>query len=215
MLHIENKKFNQLTAIRFHHTDKKRQYWEFRCDCGKTVILDKIKVVYGKIKNCHDKKRTTRDIKIKEEDKKRLITIRNGMINRCYRPYTSGYKYYGERGIKVCEEWKKEKEGIVNFIDWAIKNGYKKTKSIDRKNPNKDYCPENCRWATDFQQANNRRNNIKIKYKGKYTTIKSIAKRIGCSNVAIWKKIKQNKPIELTQKGIIYKESIKKSLKNS
>ena len=80
------------------------------------------------------------------------------MKRRCYNSKVPDYKYYGGRGIKVCEEWK---DDFQKFADWAITHGYTDNLTIDRRNVNGDYEPSNCQWVTMAEQANNRRTSKK------------------------------------------------------
>ena len=86
-----------------------------------------------------------------------LSEVYHGMKTRCYNPNGNHYKYYGERGIKICDEWL-GKDGLYNFIRWAIiEGGYEKGLTIDRIDVDGDYCPENCRWVTMKIQGRNKR----------------------------------------------------------
>lgn len=106
---------------------------------------------------------------------KRIVSIYNGMKQRCYNKKVREYKNYGARGIKMCEEWNNKETGLNNFYNWAINNGYKDNLSIDRIDVNGNYDPQNCRWATLKEQANNRRNNTYIEFNGKKYTISELA----------------------------------------
>lgn len=90
------------------------------------------------------------------------------MKDRCYREGSSAYEHYGGRGISVCNEWQHSFEA---FRDWALANGYRDDLTIDRKDVNGDYCPENCRWATLKEQGNNKRYNHLVEYKGETHTL--------------------------------------------
>lgn len=87
---------------------------------------------------------------------------------------------YGGRGINMCDEWKNSFE---NFYSWAKENGYKENLTIDRIDVNGNYCPENCRWITNKEQQNNKRNNHIIEYNQKNTQYLSFVKSIICLNI--------------------------------
>lgn len=96
------------------------------------------------------------------------------MIRRCYNPESDHFKYYGKRGILVCDRWL---ESVDNFIDDMGKcpEGF----SLDRIDLNRNYCPENCRWAGAITQANNKSNNRYFEYEGELLTIPELARRKG------------------------------------
>ena len=104
------------------------------------------------------------------------------MKDRCYNKDNEHYKDYGGRNIKICEEWK---NNFANFVKWAKDNGYEKNLTIDRIDVNGDYCPDNCRWATRIEQANNKRNNIFITYRGETNTIAQWSRKTGISEDAL------------------------------
>ena len=82
------------------------------------------------------------------------------MKSRCYNKNKKNYKYYGGRGIKVCDEWLGE-NGYNNFKKWALENGYKKELSIDKINNDGNYSPDNCRWVNQRIQNINKRPSVK------------------------------------------------------
>lgn len=127
--------------------------------------------------------------------KTRLHKIWHSMYCRCYYSSTNQYKNYGGKGIKVCEEWK-HSEGFVNFYKWAISNGYSEELTLDRIDNEKDYCPENCRWATPKSQSNHKTNNIYYTYKGKTQTSKQWCDEFGISQTTLKDRLKRGWTLE-------------------
>lgn len=82
---------------------------------------------------------------------------------KCFNENSTSYKYYGGRGIKVCDEWKSD---FLIFHDWAYANGYCEGLTIDRIDNNGDYCPDNCRWVPMSVQANNKRTTRFLTFNG-------------------------------------------------
>ena len=108
------------------------------------------------------------------EDKETILRLRRiwwGMKTRCYNENDKHYKNYGARGISISDEWLI----FENFKDWSLNNGYDNTLTIDRKDVNGNYCPENCRWVDIFIQNNNKRTNIILEYKGEFYTLAQLA----------------------------------------
>lgn len=97
------------------------------------------------------------------------------MMSRCYREKDASYKNYGGRGIKVCDEW----HDITQFEKWVNSNPYFDGATLDRINVDGNYEPDNCRWATMFEQDKNRRNSILIEYRGDRYNITELSRITG------------------------------------
>lgn len=109
----------------------------------------------------------------------RLYRIWLQMKNRCFNSKTSRYSDYGGRGITVCDEWK---DDFKAFYDWSISHGYADDLTIDRIENDGDYSPDNCRWATTYEQANNSRHCHYIEYKGEVHSLSEWSRILGVSS---------------------------------
>ena len=98
----------------------------------------------------------------------KLYRTFSAMVDRCRCKTTTGYKNYGGRGIKVCDEWV---GNYMAFVEWSLANGYKEGLELDRIDVNGNYCPENCRWITHKQNNNNKRYNRLLTYNGETHTM--------------------------------------------
>lgn len=108
-------------------------------------------------------------------ENKNIYWAWKSMKQRCKNPNCKAYKNYGERGIKVCEEW----EEFEPFLSWSLSNGYSKGLDLDRKDNDGDYTPDNCRWISREENINNRRNTIKISVNGETLPETVWARKIG------------------------------------
>lgn len=136
--------------------------WNCKCDCGNMTTVDVVQLVSGKTKSCGcllaEKQESGNVIHGGRYD--RLYKVYSNMKNRCYNENSADYKYYGGRGITICDEWL---NSYSAFKDWAYNNGYDESAdkgacTIDRIDVDGNYDPTNCRWVDMATQSRNRRN---------------------------------------------------------
>jgi hypothetical protein len=82
----------------------------------------------------------------------RLYKIWHDAQNRCFRPDHNYYQYYGGRGISICQEWL---DDFMVFYNWAVTHGYADDLFLDRRDNDRGYSPENCRWVDKYVSAQN------------------------------------------------------------
>lgn len=170
------KRFGRLVVIKecghqVKPSGQKMVVYKCRCDCGNQKVAIGSKLRLGLIKSCGCLKAEQR-----VHGACRLAHIWNNMKARCNNPKSTSYKNYGLRGISVCDEWENDYNA---FEQWALNNGYSKELTLDRIDPDGNYCPNNCRWVTPKQQANNRRNTIYITHRNETHTITEWSKITG------------------------------------
>ncbi len=154
---LTGQKFNRLTVIKRVENDwQGNAKFLCRCECGKQVIVLGycLRNKNTQSRGCLGREKRIEANTIHNLSKHRLHIIWDCMKARCGNKNNPNYKYYGGRGIKVCEEWKND---FMNFYNWAITNKYEKSLTIDRINNNGNYEPNNCRWVTMKEQNKNKR----------------------------------------------------------
>lgn len=151
-----------------------------QCKCGTPMICTEDLLLDGKIKacgcnkkikhkkykrKCYPKFGPPKPRKVKHGKSNHILYKKfTGMKDRCYNSNSPGYKYYGAKGIKICQEWL---DDFMSFYNWAMNNGYKKGLSIERIDSNQDYCPSNCCWIKTLEnRARINNNNRTSKYIG-------------------------------------------------
>lgn len=101
-------------------------------------------------------------------------------------PKCNRHKYYFDKGIKVCKEW----DSFESFRRWSIESGYSDNLTIDRIDSNGNYEPNNCRWASQIEQQNNRTSNRFIEYGGEIHTISEWARIKGIKRGTLWNRFR-------------------------
>lgn len=163
---LTGQRFGRLTVLEFVPNDKSNSYWKCKCDCGNETLVAGEKLTRNHTQSCGclQKEITSQMFRKHGYSENRLHKTWRGMKDRCYNINDKSYKYYGGRGITVCDKWK---DDFYAFRDWAMTHGYDVTLTIDRIDVDGNYEPKNCRWADTKTQARNMRNNIMVIYQGK------------------------------------------------
>jgi hypothetical protein len=164
-----------------------RTYWQVcQCSCGEVKVVRSAEL-RRRTKSCGCLQRESASTHGKTNSYHFSLWI--GMKQRCTNPKNKRFANYGGRGIKVCDRWLGP-DGFANFVSDMGERPSPKH-SIDRKENDGDYCPDNCRWATDVEQNNNRRCVVFIEHDGKKLSVGAWAKELGMSPGTIWRRIEK------------------------
>lgn len=201
LIDLTGQKFGLLTVIDKAGSSSNATYWRCLCECGNTVKVSGGNLKTGHTTSCGCKRKRSPS-RTHGKSNTRLYYVWQNMINRCRNPKVADYHNYGGRGISVCKEWQ---ESFQAFSDWAYANGYipnakRGEFTLDRKNPEENYCPDNCRWVNEKTQQNNKRNNHYITYHGETKTLSE------------WAEIKHIKVGTLHKRINVLRWSVEKSL---
>ena len=162
------KRFTKLLVIKYLGRKGGHRMWLCQCDCGKEKAIRESHLLSSNTKSCGCLRSQKHYIHgdASRNHTERLYAVWRGMRYRCRNPNSKDYANYGGRGICVCSEW----DSYMNFKKWALTNGYHEGLQIDRRNNDKGYSPENCRWVTCKDNQRSRRNNRIITIDGKTQT---------------------------------------------
>lgn len=181
-VNIAGHRFGNWQVISYAGKDKHgNSQYNCQCDCGSIRAVQYANLISGTSKSCGCLNGLPRSKH--RASNTRLYRIWSGMRYRCNNESCGSYKDYGGRGISVCDEWS---NSFQAFQEWALSHGYQDDLSIDRIDVNGNYCPENCRWATYKEQANNKRNTIYCEIDGIRKTISQLSEDTGISKQALY-----------------------------
>ena len=159
-----------------------RTYFNCVCDCGKSTCVDMYSLTSGRIKSCgcYNRELCLSSSTTHGMSKTRFYAIWNGMRQRCENSSIPMYRFYGARGVKVCDRWKKFenfREDMYESYQKHVEEFGENDTSLDRINSFGNYESSNCRWATDLEQQNNRRNNHIISINGENMTVAEASRK--------------------------------------
>lgn len=159
------------------------------CKCGTIKSVDAINLKEEKSKSCgclQKELMSTHGLSTS-----RIYNILQNMKDRCYNKNNIKFKYYGGKGVTICDEWNNSKNGFENFNSWSIRHEYKENLTIDRINVNGIYEPNNCRWVDNYVQANNTTRNIFVTINGDTKTLTQFAYDNHLKPDLVWKRYKK------------------------
>ena len=192
---MTGRRFGRLVVLERAGSDAHgKPTWLCRCDCGRETTVDGTSLRRGRTMSCgcYQREIVSRANKTHGMRGTRLYRVWAGMKTRVMNENAPNFKFYGGRGISVCDEWLE----FEPFQSWALANGYTDSLTIDRINVNGDYEPGNCRWVTKAQQHNNMRSNRIITFMGEAYTLTEWSKLLGINRATLHGRLQRLPPEE-------------------
>lgn len=158
-----------------------------RCSCGveKKVISYRLRNGNTRSCGCFRTEFHSNRMRTHGQTKHRLFVTWQGMMHRCYQPTNPAYLDYGGRGIFVCDRW----HDVTRFIEDNDKLALPNL-TLDRRDNNGPYSPENVRWVSRYEQCLNRRSNVFLTHNNKTQTLFEWAREIGIPPRTLWNRIR-------------------------
>lgn len=162
----------------FHKiTSRRNRLWcHCLCDCGTAFDVRSACVVGGQ-ESCGCIVAELSSARARKHGMAETSTYRAWLAlrGRCNNPNTHGYKWYGGKGIRVCERWESSFAAFLSDMGERPSRRH----SVDRLDGNKGYEPSNCRWATELEQGRNRSNVIRVEWMGRTVALSELAAEYG------------------------------------
>lgn len=196
---LTGKVFGRLTVLSDgeRRTPSGGMYWLCKCECGTIKEVPALALSKGITVSCGcynkevNSNRAIHGHNRKKGKKSPTYISWTKMNDRCNNQKCPEFKWYGERGIIICESWK----SFSNFL--ADMGERPEGKTLDRKDPNGNYEPSNCRWITQKEQANNTRRNVFITHNQQTKTVSEWADYLGIKYGTLYGRLfKYNIPLE-------------------
>lgn len=180
--------FGRLTVISRANNIGKQTAWNCLCVCGNAKVVMGAHLQSGNTTSCGCFRKEVATSHGMRHTK--IYGVWTHMRDRCYNKSDKRYNCYGGRGISVCDRW------LDSFENFFADMGEAPEKmSLDRINVNGDYCPDNCRWATNEQQANNTRTNHFLELGEERFTVAQWSRKTGIRSHTILRRIALGWPI--------------------
>lgn len=192
---IIGQRFGRLVALREDGSLGKDQAIACRCDCGATHRTRAHSLIYGRVKSCgcFKRDRSSETNRVHGATETQEYRIWSGMKTRCFNTTRREYRFYGARGITVCDRWVNGEDGKTGFECFLADLGSRPSErhSLERDDNDGPYSPQNCRWATKPEQLRNRRGTVLISHNGLTKTAEEWSQDTGIAASEIRRRIKR------------------------
>lgn len=193
LVDIAGKTYHYLTVVSLAGMRNKRAYWLCLCQCGATPIISGTNLRNGATKSCgcYQRERTSTANRRHGMRRKKIYTVWHNMIRRCSDPKNKHYTRYGGRGITFSPHWASFNHFFADVGDIPYQGA-----TLDRIDNNAGYYPDNVRWSTHQEQANNTSRNHFLTLHGETLTVSQWARKLQIHPQTIFQRLRLGWPVE-------------------